>query len=76
VSLLLADGIAGNLGLRGYRPSGLVDLKEFSVYAGARGSSTVLVSTAAEGCFRLRVPAWSGSGATVRKAQIILDIKE
>ncbi len=75
VSLLLADGIEGNLGLRGYRPSGLRSLKEFSVYPAARGSSRVLISVPAGKCFRLRVPAWTAGGPNTRQAQILLDIK-
>ena len=75
VSLHLAGGIEGNLGLRGYRPSGLRSLREFSVYPAARGSSRVLISVPADKCFRLRVPAWTASGPNTRQAQILLDIK-
>jgi hypothetical protein len=75
VSLHLADGFKGNLGLRGYRPGGLRNLKEFSVYPAGRDSSRVLVSAANADCFRLRVPAWNDRNANLRKAQILLDIK-
>lgn len=75
VSLLLADGIRGNLGLRGYRPSGLRELREFSVYPSAGGASRVLVAAAPGACFRLRVPAWDRGGADTRTATIILDLR-
>jgi len=75
ISLHLADGFEGNLGLRGYRPSGLQNLKEFSVFPAGRQASRVLVSVGDANCFRLRVPAWRASGNNVRQAQILLDIK-
>ncbi len=75
VSLLLAGGIDGNLGVRGYRPSGLAMLKEFSVYPAGGGASRVLVSTSGGECFRVRVPAWTATGPNTPAAQIYLDIK-
>ena len=73
--LLLSDGFEGNLGLRAYRPSGLQRIKEFSVYPAGRESRRVLVSAAGDGCFRLRVPAWSGSAGSGGEAEVLLDIK-
>jgi hypothetical protein len=75
ISLHLADGFKGKLGLRGYRPSGLQNVREFSVYPAGRDSSRVLVSAGAAKCFRLRAPAWSTSNANARTAQIVLDIR-
>ncbi len=66
VSLHLSAGIEGNLDVRGYRPSGLQTLKEFSVYPAGRGARQVLVSATAEECFRLRVPAWTEPDPTAR----------
>jgi hypothetical protein len=70
----LADGFRNNLGLRGYRPSGLRTIKEFSVFPAGRSSARVLISTTADGCFRVRVPAWTGTAKT-RKAQVYIDLK-
>jgi hypothetical protein len=75
IGLHLADGIDANLGLRGYRPNGLARIKEFSVHPAAGGDSNVLISTSSEGCFRLRVPAWSDPSNSLRRAQILVDIR-
>jgi hypothetical protein len=75
IGVRLADGIGGNLALRGYRPNGLAVVKEFSVYPAGVGGRNVLISTASEGCFRLRVPAWSDPSASVRRAEVLIDVR-
>ncbi len=74
VMLDLKDGIRATLGLHGYRPRGLATLKAFSAFQRPNGSSRLLISTAGQGCFRLRIPAWS-STVTTGKAQIQLDVR-
>ena len=74
ISLRFEDGVRGLLGLRGYHPQDMDSLKEFSAYPAGGGSWNVLVTVAADGCFRLRVPAWQ-AGSTARQAQLHLDIK-
>jgi len=75
VSLHLTGDIAGNLGVRAYRPKGLRLLKEFSVYPAAGGSSRVLISAASDQCFRVRVPDWSAKGPNTRDAKVYIDIR-
>ena len=75
VSLHLTGDIAGNLGVRAYRPKGLRLLKEFSVYPAAGGSSRVLISAASDQCFRVRVPDWSARGPNTRDAKVYIDVK-
>lgn len=75
LSLHLADGVRGTLGLRGYRPKGLVTLKEFSAYPAGGNSSKLLVSVAGDGCFRLRAPIWSGGESSPGSGQVWLDVK-
>ena len=75
LSLHLADGVKGTLGLRGYRPKGLSTLKEFSGYRASGNSSKLVVSVASDGCYRLRAPVWSGSSRNSRSGQIWLDVK-
>jgi hypothetical protein len=74
LALEFADGVKTDVSLRGYRPSGLRSIKEFSAYPAGRGGSRVLISSAGSGCFRVRTPAWSGAGGTAQ-GQIIIDIK-
>jgi hypothetical protein len=74
IGLRFEDGIRGLLGLRGYHPQDMDSLKEFSAYPAGDGSWSVLVTAAADGCFRLRVPAWQ-AGSTARHAQLHLDIR-
>lgn len=74
VVLDLQDGIKATLGLRGYRPRGLATLKEFSAFGLPDGSSRLFISTASDGCFRLRIPSWT-DGARNGTAQIQLDVK-
>lgn len=75
ISLVLSGGVDGNLGVRGYRPKGLAHLTEFSVYPAARGGSRVLISTDTDGCFRVRVPAWSAGGSAARKTTVYVDVR-
>ena len=75
LSLHLADGIRGTLGLRGYRPRGLNTLKEFSAYRTGANSSKLLISVAGNGCFRLRAPALRGAASNTGTGQVWLDIK-
>jgi hypothetical protein len=75
VGLRLADGIKGELGLRGYRPSGMAVIKELSVYRAAGRAANVLISADNDGCFRVRVPAWNDPSGSVRRAEIVVDIK-
>lgn len=74
ISLRVADGVRGLLGLRQYQPRGMETLTEFSAYPASGGVSHMLVSVAADGCFRLQVPAWK-AGADARRAEIHLDIR-
>jgi len=75
IALQLADGFTGNLGLRGYRPSGLATITEFSVYPRGRDGRNVLISTTSDGCLRVRVPAWSDPSGSVRRGDVIIDLK-
>ena len=75
IGLRLDDGFAGNLALRSYRPSGLATIQEFSVYPSGRDGRNVLISTASDGCFRVRVPAWNDASNSVRRAEIHIDVK-
>ncbi len=75
IALQLGDGFTGNLGLRGYRPSGLATITEFSVYPQGRDGRNVLISTTSNGCFRVRVPAWSDPSGSVRRGDVIIDLK-
>ena len=75
IGLQLDDGFAGNLALRGYNPSGLVTIKEFSVYPSGRDGKDVLISAVQDACFRVRVPAWSDPSNSLRRAQILIDVK-
>jgi len=75
ITLQLDDGFSGSLGLRGYRPSGLGIIKEFSVYPAGRNGRNVVISADTNGCYRVRVPAWSDPSASVRRAEIHIDIK-
>jgi hypothetical protein len=74
INLRVADGVRGLLGLRRYQPRGMETLREFSAYSASGGVSNMLVSVAADGCFRLQVPAWK-AGADARRAEIHLDIR-
>jgi len=75
VTLQLDDGFSGSLGLRGYRPSGLDIIKEFSVYPAGRDGRNVVISADTDGCYRVRAAAWNDSSASVRRAEILVDIK-
>jgi hypothetical protein len=75
IALQLDDGFTGNLGLRGYRPSGLATITELSVFPRGRDGRNVLISTTSNGCFRVRVPAWSDPSGSVRRGDIIIDLK-
>ena len=75
IGLQLDDGFAGNLALRGYDPSGLATIKEFSVYPSGRDGKDVLISAVQDACFRVRVPAWSDPSSSLRRAEILIDVK-
>ena len=75
VTLQLDDGFAGSLALRGYRPAGLATIKEFSVYPAGRDGRVAVISGDTDGCFRVRAPGWNDPSASVRRAEIHVDIK-
>lgn len=75
IGLQLDDGFAGNLALRGYTPSGLATIKEFSVYPSGRDGKDILISAVQDACFRVRVPAWSDPSNSLRRAEILIDVK-
>ncbi len=74
IALQLRGGVSTEVGLRGYKPSGLAAVKELSTYPVGRDASRVLVSAATSGCFRVRAPAFTSSPDSGR-GQIILDVK-
>ena len=75
IALQFSDGVKTDFSLRGYRPSGLVTVREFSAYPAGSSASRVIISTTTDdGCFKVRVPAWT-SGANAQKGQIYIDIK-
>ena len=74
VVLQFQDGVKTDVNLRGYRPGGLRSIKEFSAYPAGSGASRVLISSASDGCFRVRTPDWRRSKGS-NQAQIIIDIK-
>ncbi len=74
VALQFHDGVKTDLTVRRYEPNGLRSIKQFSAYPAGGSASRVLISAAADGCFKMRVPAWTGA-AKAQKGQIHIDIK-
>jgi hypothetical protein len=74
VGLRFENGVQGLLGLRGYRPQGVDLIKQFSAFPGSAGSTSMLVTVASDGCFRLRAPDWA-AGSSARQAEVHLDIR-
>ena len=72
VALQFQDGLKTDVTLRNYKPTGLRTVKQFSAYPAGRSAARVLVSAAADGCFKVRAPAWS---SRTGQGQIHIDIK-
>mgnify|MGYP001826622619 FL=1 len=75
IVLELDDGFTEAPVLRRYRPSGLDIIKEFSVYRVGRDGRNAVISADTNGCYRVRVPGWNDPSASVRRAEIHVDIR-
>ncbi len=74
IALQFRGGVRSDIGLRGYQPSGLSSIKEFNAYPVGQTASRVLVSSSTDGCFRVRVPAFTAS-PNAQRGQVLIDIK-
>ena len=75
IVLELDDGFTDSPDLRRYRPSGLEIIKEFSIYRVGRDGRNAVISADTGGCYRVRVPGWDDPSASVRRAEIHVDIR-
>ena len=75
IVLELDDGFTDSSDLRRYRPSGLEIVKEFSIYRVGRDGRNAVISADTGGCYRVRVPGWDDPSASVRRAEIHVDIR-
>lgn len=74
IALQFRGGVRSEIGLRGYQPKGLSAVKELNTYPVGRTASRVLISSSTDGCFKVRVPAFSAS-PKARRGQVLIDIK-
>ena len=54
---------------------GLEIVKEFSIYRVGRDGRNVVISADTGGCYRVRVPGWDDPSASVRRAEMHVDIR-